>query len=104
MSEVTFRVVKEFDVVKVRITAEGEARVKRLTAARKCLACECDLVGKTVCGCCESCDQTQRYAMRKGLTTLRALIATGERRAPGKGGRKPGSAYAKRLLGREEVA
>lgn len=106
MLEVVFRVVKEFDVVKVKLTAEGEERLARLTAERKCLACECSVVGqKVVCGCCVACDQSQRYAMRKGITTLRQLISSGERKVKATPGRKPGSAYAAKLLGRTgEVA
>lgn len=102
MTEVVFRVVKEFDVVRVVLTKEGEQRIKLLSAEGKCLACErvLDASEKIVCGCCESCDQTQRYAMRKGFVTLNSLLKSGERKVAQTGGRKPKSDYAKKLLGK----
>jgi hypothetical protein len=101
MLEVVFRVVKEFSVVKVKLTNNGEERLKRLTAEGKCLACERPVAGeKVVCGCCVSCDQSQRYAMRIGRVTLQELIAAGERQVKKTGGRKPKTAYSAKLLGR----
>jgi hypothetical protein len=101
MTEVSFRVVKEFEVVRVKLTKEIQDRVQRLSAERKCLACQRDLVAgeKVTCGCCVQCYQIQSYAMRKGFVTLRSLIASGERKAAGVGGRKPASAYGMKLLG-----
>ena len=103
MIEVAFRVVREWDVVKVKLTNEGEERVNRLTAEGKCLACECELEPgqKVVCGCCVSCDQSQRYAIRVGKATLHGLIKIGERMPAGTPGGKPKTAYSTRLLGRE---
>lgn len=103
MNEVMFRVVKEFDVMKVNRTKAGQERVNRLTKENKCLACECSLLVdvKTVSGCCASCAQSQYYAIRRGKTTTVELIKHGERLPPQTPGRKPSSAYAARLLGRE---
>lgn len=103
MTEVAFRVVKEFDVVKVKLTKEAASRIAKLLAENKCVACECEHRDgdKVVCGCCSSCYQAQANAMRTGKKTLRELIRDGERLIPKSGGRKPGSKYAARILGRE---
>lgn len=106
MLEVAFRVVKEFDVVKVRLTKAVQNKLVSFAKERKCLACE-RLIPKTermVCGCCMSCDQSQRYAMRKGKATLQQLLERGERAVKATPGRKPATAYAAKLLGRTEVA
>lgn len=100
---VEFRVAKEWSIVKVKMTKAGTERKARLEAAGKCLACEIAFAEneRKICGVHLSCDQTQRYAIRTGKTTLRELIRDGERLAATQGGRKPATKYAARLLGRE---
>ena len=60
---------------------------------------------RTVCGVHCSCDQTQRYAIRKKRETLAALIKRGERLAPGQLGlgRPPKTEYGAKLLGRKRA-
>lgn len=104
MQSVEFRVIKEFDVVKVKISKEVAERIERLQRENKCIACECEFQPgerKTVGIHADTCYQSQVYALRKGLVTLRELYANGERLAPKPGGRKPATAYAAKLLGRE---
>ena len=101
MSDVVFRVTREFDVIKIRQSKAVQERVARLVAAGKCLACECELAQakKVVSGCCSSCAQAQYYAIRKHRTSLIELIKNGERLPAQPPGRKPNE-YAARLLGR----
>jgi hypothetical protein len=98
-----YRVAKEFAVEEVMLTKEIEQRIATLTAANKCLACECvhEPGTQVICGTCPSCNQTQHYGMRKGKCTLRQLIQRGERLPAKPGGRKPGTKYAAQLLGRD---
>lgn len=102
MSDVVFRVQREWDVVKIRQSKAVQERVARLIAVNQCLACECDLAQskKVVSGCCSSCAQSQYYAMRKKRVTLMELIKDGQRLPAQPPGRKPGSAYSAKLLGR----
>lgn len=108
--EISYCVVKEWNVVTVRLTKEGAERVHRLQGEGRtfCLACELPLgkIGdkeqRTVCGVHESCDQTQRHAVEKGHCTFAELIKAGERRAPGVRGVKPKTDYAAKLLGRKK--
>ncbi len=105
--ELMYCVVKEWNVVKVKLTREGAERVARLQAAKCCLACELPIVEgqQVVCGVHANCDNTQRYAIKKGKTTLDALIKNGERRPAGEAGygRKPSTDYGAKLLGRSKA-
>lgn len=106
--EVSMCVPTEFTVVKVRLTQEAAARVEKLLAEGKCLACGVELgtlngkPERTVCGVHCSCDQTQRHAIRIGKETVASLIKRGERLAPGHRGlgRPPKTDYGAKLLGR----
>jgi hypothetical protein len=102
MLKVMFRVAKEFDVVEVKLTKLVQDKLVAFKSARKCLACEREIepTERMCCGCCVSCDQTQRYAMRKGKITLEELLECGERAVQAIPGRKPANAYAAKLLGR----
>jgi hypothetical protein len=104
--ELMYCVVKEWNVVKVKLTKEGAERVTRLQAAKCCLACELPIEPgqQVVCGVHVNCDNTQRYAIRKGKTTVDDLIKKGERRPPGEQGYgpKPKTDYAAKLLGRKK--
>lgn len=107
MLKVVFRVAREFDVIEVKLTKAVQQRLVSFAKQRKCLACE-RVIPKTermICGCCMSCDQSQRYAIRKGKATLQGLLERGERAVKATPGRKPATAYAAKLLGRSgEVA
>lgn len=100
---VEYQIPKGVTVVRVKLTKAGEERFRRLSAEKKCLACEVPFKpGETTTrGCHLSCDQTQRYAMRMGKETDQSLVKRGERAPRKTGGRPPASAYAARLLGRE---
>ena len=101
---VVMRVVKEFDVIKIKLKKEVIARIERLQAQNKCIACECEFSAgeRKTCGVhADTCYQSQNYAIKKGIKTVRQLIEAGERLVPTPGGRPPASAYAARLLGHD---
>lgn len=100
---VAFRVVREWDVVQVELTAEGESRVNRLTAEGKCLDCEVAFEpgDKVVCGCHAACYASQYYSIRKGKTTVTVLIQSGYRLPNGTPGRKPRTEQQAKRLGRK---
>lgn len=101
---VVMRVVKEFDVVQIKLKKEVIARIERLQAENKCIACECEFLPgeRKTCGVHgDTCYQSQNYAIKKGLVTVRQLIEAGERLVPTSGGRPPASSYAAKLLGHD---
>ncbi len=69
--EIAFRVVREWDLVRVKRTKDGDERVSRLRGGEviQCLACELPQATgeRFVCGTCPRCDQTQRYAFARAL-------------------------------------
>lgn len=105
--ELMYCVVKEWNVVKVKLTKDGAERVARLQAANCCLACELPIEPgqQVVCGVHANCDNGQRYAIRKGKATLEELIKKGERRPAGEVGYgpKPKTDYQAKLLGRKRT-
>ncbi len=102
MLKVMFRVAREFDVIEIKLTQLVQDKLAAFAKERKCLACERQMEPeeRLVCGCCVSCDQSQRYAIRKGKATLQDLLECGERAVQAIPGRKPATAYAAKLLGR----
>jgi hypothetical protein len=102
MSEITFRVVREWDVARVRLTEEADERVRSLRAACKCLGCEEPIrPGETVkCGLHDTCYQAARRAIRSGRFTQNQLIRDGKMLAPTEGGRRPTNKFSKELSGR----
>jgi hypothetical protein len=104
MLKVVFRVAREFDVIEVKLTELVQKKLAAFAKEHKCLACErpIEKTERLICGCCVSCDQTQRYAMRKGKVTLEELLESGERAVKATSGRKPASDYAAKLLGRSK--
>lgn len=96
MSEAVFRVAKEFDVVKVKLTKEGRERVDRLLPNRQCLGCEVkvDKGQRYTCGNCGTCYN----AVLEKSTAVRAdLMRDGKTLPPTKGGRKPANKFTREL-------
>lgn len=92
MNEVSFRVVKEWGVVAVRIPDEARDRRDRLAGNNCCTSCERKFLDgeKVNCGQCMTCYQFVRRRVQKGLAVLNDFIRSGEMFPPGKGPRKPG--------------
>lgn len=100
MSEIAFRVAKEWDVVRVRISEHGLKRVTALLAEGKCVACEEPLLGQTPkCGQCPTCYQAARRAIDARKISRSELIREGKMLAPSKGGRKPSNKFTRELAG-----
>ena len=90
MPEVMYRVAREYDVVTVRVSDQGQERIDRLVPNRQCLATDCERkVGEKehyTCGNCPTC-----YSAMLGIpeSEREKLIRDGETLAPSKGGRRP---------------
>lgn len=90
-----FRIAREFDVVKIKVTKEGQERVERLIAADFCLGCEQPLKrdegGKLihVCGQCKTCYCATRRAIRAGRQRFEDLVRDGFAIPRATPGRKP---------------
>jgi NifB/MoaA-like Fe-S oxidoreductase len=99
MPEAIFRVAREYDVVRVRVTEEGQARVERLTAENRCLGCEAEhqAEAKVTCGQCATCYPASMRAIRNKQTTRSQLIRDGKMLPPTKGGRKPANKFTQEL-------
>jgi polyferredoxin len=99
MSEISFRVVKEWDVAKVRITDAGQKRADLMLSQGRCLACEEKLQPdeQVKCGQCATCYQAARRAMQKNVISRNELIREGKMLAPAQGGRKPSNKFTKEL-------
>lgn len=92
MSEAVFRVAREFDVVKVKLTKDGRERVERLQSAGCCLGCERKFEPdeRVTCGNCTTCYN----ALLEVAPSVRQQKANeGKTLAPGKGGRKPANKF-----------
>lgn len=102
MSEVVFRVVREWDVVKVKISTDIERRIETLRAEGKCLGCEEPLPkGKRVSrGLCATCYHGARYAMTRRRTSEAQLLREGRLLQANPGGRKPANKFTRELSGR----
>jgi len=102
MSEIAFRVVKEWDVVKVRITEEAKKRVDLLLSQKRCLGCGEKLTeGEQVKrGMHATCYQAARRAIRANRISESTLIREGKMLQPGVGGRKPSNDFTRELSGR----
>lgn len=98
-----FRVAKEFDVVKVRVSREGQERIARLQCEKKCLGCEEKFVEdeRSRRGLCATCYGGVMNAVRKHGVSESELMREGKLLPPSKGGRKPRNAFTASLLGRE---
>lgn len=99
MSEISFRVVKEWDVAKVRITESGQKRVDLLLSQGRCLGCEEKLQqGEQVkCGQCATCYQAARRAWQRKAISRNELIRDGKMLPPAQGGRKPSNKFTREL-------
>jgi len=96
MSEAVFRVAREFDVVKVRLTKDGRERIERLQTADCCLGCERKFEDgeRRTCGNCGTCYN----ALLEVPQSVRVQKANeGKTLAPGKGGRKPANKFTREL-------
>jgi hypothetical protein len=102
VSEVVFRVAREWDVVKVKISTEVEKRVVQLRAEGKCLGCEEPLTkGERVSrGLCMTCYHGARYAMKRRRTSEAQLLREGRLLEQNPGGRKPANKFTRELSGR----
>lgn len=96
MAEAVFRVAKEFDVVKVKLTKDGRERVERLTAANACLGCErkLDEDERCTCGNCATC---YNAILKLPKPTRVNLANEGKTLAPTKGGRRPANKFTQEL-------
>lgn len=101
MADIEFRVATEFNVVKVRVTKEGEQRVDSLTKKHCCLGCEKQLTeeDRVRRGLCDTCYQGMKNAVNKQRVTERELMRDGKLLAPKPGGRKPANAFTASLQG-----
>lgn len=96
MSSAEFRVAKEYDVVKVKLTKEGRERIERLQAAGCCLGCERKMEPdeRCTCGNCATCYN----AVLKVPASVRQQLANeGKTLAPTSGGRKPSNKFTREL-------
>lgn len=101
MSEIAYRVAKEWDVVKVRITEAGQKRADLLQSQNRCLGCEEKLDGQQAkCGQCPTCYQASRRAIDARKVSRSELIREGKMLAPRTGGRKPSNKFTQELSGR----
>lgn len=94
-----FRVAREYDVVKVKLTKEGRERVERLQSAGCCLGCERKFEPdeRVTCGNCATCYN----ALLDVPVSVRVQKANeGKTLAPGKGGRKPANKFTAELAER----
>lgn len=101
------RVATEFNVVKVKITKEVQARIDQLLAENRCLGCEEPIVEgeRRRRGLCSTCHSGVMHAIRKGKKTEKELMEAGNLLAKDPGGRKPANKFTASLSGREsEVA
>src|SRR5687768_16172939 len=78
MFHVSMLVPSGFEIVKIKITPEGQKRISKLLAKGEfgsCLGCEHEFTaedieaGKRKCGQCETCYNGTLYAIRKKRTT-----------------------------------
>lgn len=102
MSEIVFRVAREFDVVKIRVTADVEKRIAQLQADGRCLGCEekiksGDRVSRGLCG---TCYHGARYAMKRRRTSQAQLLREGRLLEASPGGRKPANKFTRELAGK----
>jgi hypothetical protein len=96
MSDAVFRVAKEFDVVKVRVTKDGRERIERLQTAGCCLGCErkLDPQERCTCGNCVTC---YNAVVSKPSSVRVQLMKEGKTLPPTKGGRKPANKFTREL-------
>ena len=99
MATVEFCVATEFNVIRVKVTPEGEKRAARLTKEGRCLACERKLVeGERVrCGQCDTCYPATLRRIKQRKITRKEVIQSGEMLAPKTAGRKPKNHYTAKL-------
>lgn len=103
MGQVEFRVATEFNVVKVKVSAEAEQRIKELQEAGCCLGCKKKIEpeDRVRRGLCDTCYSGMRHAVKKRRTTENKLIAEGELLPPAQGGRRPANEFTKKLNAKE---
>lgn len=106
MVMVVIRVAKEFDVMKFTISKTGRARLERCDREGRCCACEEKFDGvrviKHVCGCCKTCYNAARRAIREGRTDVVKLVRAGEMRPPC-GGRPAANKFSRRVGRRSPI-
>jgi hypothetical protein len=102
IGESVFRVVKEWDVVRVRVTEEGRKRIERLLAENRCLGCEEPFADgeKVCCGQCTTCYPASMKGIRNHKVSRNNLIREGKMLSPGPPGPKPKNNYTRELSGR----
>ncbi len=102
MSDVWVRVAKEFDVIKVKVSKEGEKRLAILQQEGKCLGCERELEQgeRITCGMCATCYNAALKAFKKKKVTRTQLIREGKMLPATDGGRRPVNKFTQELSGR----
>lgn len=88
MPEVMYRVAREYDVVTVHVTNEGQERINKLLPNRQCLGCE-RKVGENENYTCGNCPTCYSGLLEVPDGEREKLIKSGETLAPTKGGRRP---------------
>lgn len=99
MTEVAFRVAKEWDVVTIRISDSGQKRVAQLLSQNRCLGCEekHDEGQEVKCGQCPTCYQASRRAITAKRVSRNELIREGKMLAPRTGGKRPINKFTQEL-------
>lgn len=102
MSEVVIRVVKEYQLVTVRISKPVQSRINRLKSRGQCLACEKKFVAgeRVTRGDCATCYNGALHAIRKGKVTIDELIREGKMLEKKPRGRKPANKFTQELAQR----
>ena len=101
MSEIAFRVVREWDVVKVRISDDGQRRIDELVAQNRCVGCEEKFADgeQPKCGLHATCYQAARRAINAKRVSRTQLIREGKMLPPAQSGRKPSNKFTRELAG-----
>lgn len=106
MAEFEFRVATEFNVVKVKVTKEIQARVDELVAKGICLGCEEPIldVDRRRRGLCSTCYTAVCHGIHHHGVSAKALMEAGKLLPKKPGGRKPKNKFTASLYGRDDVA
>lgn len=101
-----FRVATEFNVVKVKVTDEGQAHIDKMTQEGRCLGCEEPLQpdDRPRRGLCSTCYCGVLNAVKHHGASQKTLMESGRLLKAQPGGRKPKNKFTASLTGREPEA
>jgi hypothetical protein len=99
MSEVLLRVAREFDIVAVKVTADGDRRLERCDREGLCTAClnKIPAGAKSVRGQCMTCYPNTMKKIAAKKVSENQLIREGKIKKAGRPGRKPVNDYTREL-------